>query len=85
MRRMSSYIDEKAEIDRIADVVCADLTAEERQRIRDRLLVKFFDGQPVHFWRLPVAQNDRDVTNRVSAKIGGYVLDIPDDYSTRTH
>ena len=42
---------EKTEIDRIADVICADMRAEERQRIRDRLLVKFFEGQPVHFWR----------------------------------
>jgi hypothetical protein len=80
-----SGIDEKTEIDRIADIACADMTVEERQRIRDRLLVKFFDGQPVHFWKLPVMQADLNVTNRVSAKIGGYVLDIPDDYSTRTH
>jgi hypothetical protein len=82
---MSGYSDEKTEIERIADVVCADRTADERQRIRDRLLVKFFDGQPVHFWKLPVTQADWDVTNRVGAKIGGYILDIPDDYATRTH
>jgi hypothetical protein len=82
---MSGYTDGKAEIDRIADIVCADMTAEVRQRIRDRLLIRFFDGKAVHFWRLPVTQADLGVTNRVSAKIGGYVLDIPEDYSTRTH
>jgi hypothetical protein len=56
------------EVDRIADVVCADMRAEERRRIRERLL-KCFEDWTVYFWRPPMAQADPEVTNRLCVKI----------------